>query len=157
MFEIKGILEFDPINVTKKHFSQSSWKKTVMVRFDDDLCSYYSWFIQKRFNLKLNRPLRGTHMTIVNDRITDIDSYIEAKKLFDKKEITIKYDPTIIRGNKKGHWWLKSDSNDASNIRRVMGLNPDPYFGYHMTIGIANELNLIHSNYIIDQCIRFNI
>ena len=92
MFTIKGILEFDPINVTKKHDNQSSWKKVAIVRFenDDDTWSYYAWFLKKRFNLNLNKPLRGTHLTIIND-IVDDNLYEMGRQLFQGKEITIRY------------------------------------------------------------------
>lgn len=156
MFELKGKIEFDPVNVTKKHNSQSSWKKTAMVKFDDDTWAYYAWFLEKRFNLKLNKPLRGTHITIINDRC-DFDTFEQARQVFDGKEITLKYDPTIIRANKKGHWWIKVECEDVRSIRKAMGLTPDPYFGLHLTIGLATHLQLEHSNYILDQCIKFNL
>jgi hypothetical protein len=155
MFEMKGILVFDPINVTKKHNAQSAWKKVAIVKFDCDTYSYYSWFLRKRFNLFLNKPLRGTHLTFIND-IVDDDIYLKAKEMFDGKEVTVKYDPTIVRSNKSGHWWLKAESLDCANIRSVMGLG-DPYFGYHITIGLATHLQLDHSKYITEQCIKFNI
>ena len=152
---MKGILVFDPINVTKKHNAQSAWKKVAIVKFDCDLYAYYSWFLKKRFNLFLNKPLRGTHLTFIND-IVDDDIYLKAKEMFDGKEVIVKYDPEIVRSNNKGHWWLKSESLDCQNIRTVMGLG-DPYFGYHITIGLATHLQLEHSKYILDQCIRFNL
>lgn len=156
MFELKGVIEFDPVNVTKKHSAQSSWKKTAMVKFDDDTWAYYAWFIEKRFNLKLNKPLRGTHITIINDKC-DFDTFEQARQIFHGKEITLKYDPTCIRANKKGHWWIKVECEDVRSIRTVMGLSPDPYFGLHLTIGLATHLQLDHSNYILDQCIKFNL
>ena len=155
MFEIKGKIVFDPINVTKKHNAQSTWKKVAIVKFDCDIYAYYSWFLQKRFNLFLNKPLRGTHLTFIND-IVDDDVYLKARELFDGKEITVKYDPAFIRSNKKGHWWLRAESLDAQNIRTVMGLG-DPYFGYHITVGLATHLQLEHSKYITEQCIRFDL
>ena len=68
MFELKGILEFDPVNVTKKHLSQSSWKRTAMVRFDCDLFAYYSWFLEKRFNLKLKIFTKKQNLKIFKQR-----------------------------------------------------------------------------------------
>lgn len=156
MFELVGKIEFDPVNVTKKHNVQSSWKKTAMVKFDDDTWAYYAWFIEKRFNLKLNKPLRGTHITIINDKC-DFEVFEQARQIFHGKEITLKYDPTCIRANKKGHWWIKVECEDVRSIRTSMGLTPDPYFGLHLTIGLATHLQLEHSNYIIDQCIKFNL
>jgi hypothetical protein len=156
MYEIKGKIVFDPIDKTKKHVRQSSWKKNVMVEFKDDTWAYYSWFLKNRFNLVLNKPLRGTHFTLVND-IVDGDIYTQAKKMFDGTEITIQYDPTNIRSNDKGHWWLKAYSDDAKNIRRVMGLDEYPFFGFHITMGLATHLQLEHSRYITKQCLRYNI
>jgi hypothetical protein len=156
MFELKGKIQFDPVNVTRKHSRQSSWKKTAMIKIDDDTWSYYAWFIEKRFNLKLNKPLRGTHITIINDKC-DFDIFEQARTVFDGKEITLKYDPTCIRANKKGHWWIKVYCEEVKSIRIAMGMTPEPYFGLHLTIGIATHLQLEHSNYILDQCIKFNL
>lgn len=156
MFELIGKIEFDPVNVTKKHNKQASWKKTAMVKFDCDIWEYYSWFLQKRFNLFLNKPLRGTHVTIINDMMDD-DIYKQARDMFHGKEIRIKYDPTQIRANRKGHWWINAESDDAKNIRSVMGLTPEPYFGLHLTIGLATHLQLEHSDYILNQCIKFDL
>jgi hypothetical protein len=157
MLEIRGILEFDPVNVTKKHLAQSSWKRCAMVRFDCDLYAYYAWFLEKRFNLKLNKPLRGTHLTIINDRFESFSDYSKARELFHGKEISVEFDPSLIRSNMKGHWWINADSQDARNIRQIIGLDPNPYFGYHITIGRATHLQLEHSNYITQQCQMFGI
>ena len=159
MLELIGKIEFDPVNVTKKHNKQASWKKTAMVKFDCDIWEYYSWFLKKRFNLYLNKPLRGTHLTIINDKFDPETEYLydQGRQLFHGKEIRIQYDPTLIRANDKGHWWINAQSDDAKNIRSVMGLTPDPYFGFHITIGLATHLQLDHSKYILKQCIRFDI
>jgi hypothetical protein len=159
MLELIGKIEFDPVNVTKKHNKQASWKKTAMVKFDCDIWEYYSWFLKKRFNLYLNKPLRGTHLTIINDKFDPETEYLydQGRQLFHGKEIRIQYDPTLIRANDKGHWWINAQSDDAKNIRSVMGLTPDPYFGFHITIGLATHLQLEHSKYILKQCIRFDI
>lgn len=152
MFEMKGILVFDPMDVTKKHGSQSAWKKVAIVKFDCELPEYYSWFLKKRFNLFLNKPLRGTHLTFINEMVDD-DVYLRAKEIFDGTEASVSYDPSIVRSNKRGHWWLKSESPDCDSIRSSMGLG-EPYFGLHMTIGLATHLQLEHSKYITDECIR---
>jgi hypothetical protein len=147
MFDIKGKIIFDPINVTKKHHSQSEWKKTAIVKFDCELYAYYSWFIEKRYSIKLNKPLRGTHVTLLNEIIDD-NIYLDAKKIFHEKEVTITYDPTYIRTNEKGHWWIKVYSSDIENIRTSIGLGPNPFYGLHLTIGNATHLNLEQSLYI---------
>ena len=159
MLELIGKIEFDPVNVTKKHNKQASWKKTAMVKFDCDIWEYYSWFLKKRFNLYLNKPLRGTHLTIINDKFDPETEYLydQGRQLFHGKEIRIQYDPTLIRSNDKGHWWINAQSDDAKNIRSVMGLTPDPYFGFHITIGLATHLQLDHSKYILKQCLKYSL
>lgn len=146
MFEVKGKIVFDPINKTKKHNSQASWKKVAMVEFNDDAWSYYSWFLEKEHGIKLNKPLRGSHFTIIND-IVDDEIYLQARDFFSNKDITIFIDPTNVRANDKGHWWVKVYSDDAQNIRNAMGLGT-PYFGFHLTMGLATHDELEKSEIV---------
>ncbi len=139
--EIKGKLHFDPRSISKKHASQSTWKHVALVLFDDDSDDYYSWFIRKRYNLHLNKPMRGFHFTVINDKITTLteEEIQERKKLFQGSEISIKYS-TDIRTNGE-HWWLKAFSEDAQNIRRAFDLSPDPFWSFHLTVGYVSEGN----------------
>ncbi len=73
------------------------------------------------------------------------------------KELEFTYDPTQIRANDKGHWWIKVYCDDVRNIRTVMGLTPEPYFGLHLTIGLATHLQLENSKYTRDLCLRYNL
>jgi hypothetical protein len=147
MFTTKGHILFQPNNVTKKHIKQSEWKKTAIILINDGLCDYYSWFIEKRYNIKLNKPLRGSHVTFINE-IIDNNIFNDGKKFFDGKEIEINYDPTYIRTNDIGHWWIKVYSKDIESIRHSLGMNPNPYYGLHITIGNATHLQLEQSLYI---------
>jgi len=149
-----GYLEFEPENVTRKHEDQSSWKKVAMIRTDDDLQPYYYWFLKTRFNLTLNPPLRGTHVTIINDRIAEED-FNNIRSLFDKKKIDF-YIDIEPRSNGK-HWWLRVYCPDSESIRALGGLTPAPYFNLHLTLGHANEKWSAHSEYILDCCKRFKL
>lgn len=155
---LKGKLRFDPANVTKKHNNQASWKRSAMVLLNDNTAEYYAWFIKKRFNLKLNQPLRGTHFTVISDRMDKV-MWDEAKKIFNNKEIEFTFNPELIRTNAE-HWWLAHvESQDAMNIRTAMGLG-DPYFGFHITIGYVPKDNFVryeHSKYIRRQILRFGL
>lgn len=145
-FEIEARIEFDPKNYTKKHENQSSWKKSVIAYIDGDLCEYYSWFIKKRYNLELLKPLRKSHMTIVNDKFHNEKLWNKVKKKWDGKTIKIKFD---VNSRTNGeHWWLRSDSEDARSLRTDLKLNPQPYYKYHITIGLTNSKTRFHSEYI---------
>jgi len=157
---LQGKIVFEPENRTKKHNSQSSWKRMAMVNFSGDITEYYAWFIQRRYNLVLNKPLRGSHISFINDSMKElscndtktaeeIDSSWElVKNKWDKQIIPVVLDLDVKFG--KQHWWLQVPQEDREllhGIRSELGLGR-PYWGLHMTIGHANEKNIEHSDYI---------
>ena len=156
MLDIKTTLEFDPVNLTEKHKKQSDWKRTAICLIEGDIDKYYSWFLKKRFNLELNRPIRKAHITIINDRVTDDEKYLQAKQVFDGKEIVFNYLPEEIRSNGE-HWWLKIYNTDIEAIREFAGLDRKPHFNLHLTLGYANEKNIYHSEYILRQIMRHEL
>ena len=113
---LTGRIEFEPENVTKKHNLQASWKHIAMVLFDGDITDYYAWFIKKRYNLILNKPLRGGHVSFINDSFKEMSMngkrsmeevkqvWAQVKKRWDGIEIPVMLD-IEPRFNKK-HWWL---------------------------------------------------
>jgi hypothetical protein len=160
---LMGKIVFDVDNKTKKHNSQSSWKYIAMILFEGDVCEYYSWYIKKRFNITLNRPLRGSHISFINDSFNDIskgsnknskqinDTWKKVKKKWNGKKIPVMLYLTPKTDGK--YWWLNVHNHYHDNlmcIRKEVGLNK-PYFNFHMTIGYANNLNIDHSNYIHDS------
>lgn len=154
-----GKIVFEPENKTKKHELQATWKKVAMVVFDGDVAEYYAWFLKKRFGLKLNKPLRGAHISFINDRIDDINhtqGTLEEKDLmwqslkekWDGKDIEVVLNLDIY--SDKLHWWLIVDHghrDQLHTIRAEIGLDK-PFFGLHMSIGYANEYNLDYSEYL---------
>jgi hypothetical protein len=147
MIETTGYIHFDPINVSKKHEEQSSWKTTAMALLKDDTEAYYRWFLERRFNLKLIKSIRGSHLTFLNEKFSNIKvDYEEAKKFFTNKSVKITYDPKNLRFS-NGFWFILAESDDLMNVRKALGLG-DPYFHFHITIGNTNELNKQNSEYI---------
>jgi hypothetical protein len=155
VIEIEGRLEFEPENFTRKHENQSAWKRVAMIRTDCDLHLYYAWFLRKRFNLELNKPIRGSHVTFISDRFEDRKIFDEVAKMFNGKPVTF-YLELEPRSNGE-HWWLRAYSPDTENIRHILGLSREPYFSLHFTLGYANEKNMAHSHYIMEQCKRFEL
>ncbi len=153
MLQCSGILDFEPLAITKKHHSQH-WKHTAIVKVDCDIHSYYSWFLLKRFNLKLNKPLRQAHVTFISDRIENLDLYKECAKKWHDKKVDFQYDNVNVRSSGE-HWWLRVYSKELEDLREECGLDRVPYLAFHLTMGMANEKNIDHSNYIVRQCLRF--
>jgi len=154
LFKVKGILDFTPEDVTKKHISQSSWKRVAIIKTNCNISDYYAWFLKTRFNLTLNKPLRGTHVTFISDRV-DRDIFNQACIIFNNKEIEFYYE-NMPRSNGQ-HWWLRAWSPQAEDIRQSIGLSRVPYFSFHLTIGSANEKNIDHSKYILECCKKFKL
>jgi hypothetical protein len=156
-FKTQGVLDFFPENKTKKHFKQEQVlaKKVCLITTTCDLHSYYRWFIKTRFNLFLNPPLRGTHVTIINDIIRNNDLYKSVADKYQGKKIDFYYE--IEPRSNSEHWWLRVFCPQAENIRGEMGISRIPYFTFHLTLGLANEKSIEHSKYILDCCKRFEL
>ena len=157
---LTGKIGFAPEDKTKKHLLQSSWKKVAMVFIEGDICEYYAWFLKKRYDITLNKPIRGAHVSFINDSMTDltqnnIKSEEEALKLWedvknkwDGKEIDIVFDLNPKTNDRT--WWLNIPHEERQClqvIRDELGLGK-PFFGLHMSIGYVNEKNLGQSVYI---------
>ena len=145
---IEGKILFDPVDLTKKHQRQSEWKRTAMVVFDWDTPRYYSWFVERRYGIILNRLIRPAHVTFINDRSSDMNGkWEEVKRKWDGRSISVEVD-LDVRGNSE-HWWLKALPNpELDSIRHELGLGPY-FYTYHLTIGKVNEKSVDQSEYII--------
>ena len=157
---LTGRIGFEPQDKTNKHLLQSSWKKIAMVFIEGDVCEYYAWFLQKRYNITLNKPIRGAHVSFINDSIRDLTKnndnleeeilqlWEDVKTKWDGKEIDI-----VLNLNPRTDgriWWLnipEEEREGLQGIRDELGLDR-PFFGMHMSIGYANERNIEQSVYI---------
>ena len=154
LLEVKARIEFEPTHYSKKHEEQATWKSVAMVRTECDLHSYYAWFLRKRFDLFLIPPLRGSHVTFINE-IVDPKEFEKAKKQFHGKYLTFYYDP--VPKSNGAYWWLRVWSPDIDAIRISMGLSKDPYYGLHITIGYPKKTEVKFSHYILEKCKEFNL
>jgi hypothetical protein len=151
--EVIGRIVFEPVNVTNKHNAQSSWKRVAMIMIDGDVAEYYAWFINKRYNLILNKPLRGSHISFINDSHRELgefglNQWESVKEKWDGK--TIKIVLSVDARTDSKHWWLNipnEDRDEIHAIRAELGLGR-PHWGLHMSIGHANEKFIAHSQYI---------
>ncbi|MCK9574761.1 MAG: hypothetical protein WC979_03105 [Candidatus Pacearchaeota archaeon] len=165
----KGKIHFDPDNKTNKHESQASWKKIALIMIPGEVCEYYSWFLEKRYDIILNKPLRGAHISFINDSVADIQKgcslvnqedvhfiWDSLKKKYDNTEIEVILD--LDPRSDGNHWWLNIPQDERTTIhgiRAEIGLGR-PFFGLHMSIGYANEKNKAHSEYILRLLTNFD-
>jgi hypothetical protein len=124
-----------------------------MIMIDGDVAEYYAWFINKRYNLILNKPLRGSHISFINDSHRELgefglNQWESVKEKWDGK--TIKIVLSVDARTDSKHWWLNipnEDRDEIHAIRAELGLGR-PHWGLHMSIGHANEKFIAHSQYI---------
>ena len=118
-----------------------------MVMLKGDIAEYYAWFIRRRYSIVLNKPLRGSHVTFINDREGDTNGFwAETKDRWDgiNIELILNID---VRTNAE-FWWLRVEPHETLNrVRAELGLG-DPFFSYHMTVGYPNNKNEDQSRYI---------
>ena len=157
---LSGLIEFEPINKTKKHKSQASWKRIAMVIMEGDITEYYAWFLKRRFNIEILKPLRGAHISFINDSIRDInggEGDVEYRDML-WNQLKAKWDgqhvPVTLDLNPRSDgiiWWLNIPEEyrtQLHDIRNEIGLGR-PYYGLHMTIGNSHPKYKEHSEYII--------
>ena len=165
--KISGTILFDPDSVTNKHERQGEWKRVAIILIPGDIHLYYAWFIKKRYNLPLNQPIRGAHVTFINDRASDMNGkWEEIKNKWNGKsiDVVLSVDPRSDELN----WWLNIPNEhreELHSIRVELGLGR-PFWGLHMTIGTAVDsyprteqgvnaqraigMNEEHSRYIVN-------
>lgn len=149
--KLTGKIIFEPEDKTSKHISQSSWKRVAMVflekeGFNKGICEYYAWFLKKRYNINLLKPLRGAHITFINDRTSEMNgNWEEVKEKWNGKTIDIylnlepRTDSAEDKKKRTYNWWLNIPyeyRDELHSIREELGLGK-PFFGLHMTIGRA--------------------
>lgn len=153
---LEGTIKFDPNNITNKHRRQSTWKKVVICEFENDQYDYlWRWYLKKRFNLKLNVPLRGSHITLVNDRYLSNMYWNIVKYFLDGKTVKVKI-TNNLRSN-GSHWWLLIKRPILFWLIRRWLLLGKKYYGYHYTIGSADKNNYEHSEYIHQISKKYNL
>lgn len=153
---VTGKIVFEPENKTKKHIAQAEKKRTAMILFQDDMSSYYAWFLKKRFNIELLKPLRGSHITFINDWFYGIDEpapnearesvWKSGKAKYNGKKIDVEL--SLDYHTNGIHWWLiipHDSRKELLNIRAEIGLGK-PAFGFHMTIGhVVNHDKIVEN------------
>jgi len=125
MFRSNGVLKYFSLEGVENN---TGW---LILQCELDLILYYCWFIQRRFGIKLQRPLHGSHITVVRGEVI---KSLEKWNAYQGSIIQFHYS-NIIGTNGK-HWWLEVYSPCLISIRQELGLDPQPEYDLHLTIGV---------------------
>jgi hypothetical protein len=111
----------------------------IVVELDSDFIRYYLWFIKREYWIDLHTPLYGAHITITNPKLHSNVNYNLAKKKYDGKVVSFKYDVNPVRGGlTKGFvmFYLRVFSDQIESIKNDLNVvEHDGYKGMHITLG----------------------
>lgn len=151
MLEITGSYVFDPLAlINSADLFKPFW---VIIRLDDDTSDYYSWFIEKRYGIKVQRPAWGSHISIIRGEQTSIEYWESFKKEYNNKPVKLIHN-SELRSNGK-HWWIRVSSEEAKDLREKMGYSRDPQFPFHLTIGMPTPKFEQQSFYVLNNINNF--
>ena len=127
----EGTVIYDPHGRSAKsrHIVSEPW--WVLLLCDNEIPSYYNYWLKKRGVYIEKYSLYGSHVSLVKgEKIVNKNIW----KKHHKKKVVFEYSHTIFDNGK--HWWLLAKSPFFAQIRTELGLSPKPYnFNFHLTVG----------------------
>jgi hypothetical protein len=125
MFSSYGKLIYDP---KTKNYYDKWW---LLLECCPEIISYYKHMIEKELNIKLNKPVWGSHISIIRGEEPKGD----LKQCWGfNQDMIIPFNVTKLDCN-EDYWWLEIESDRIFDVRKNYGLSERPHFGLHLTIG----------------------
>lgn len=130
MFELSGILHYDPVRLAMKKQDES--RILVLDIQADDLLEYYQWHLKKKYGqwINLQPPMFGSHVTVVRPQEVPEESSLWGK--YENQQVKVFYNAKSLERHWE-FWSLTVYSQELVNIRKEMMLPTN--FRLHMTIG----------------------
>jgi hypothetical protein len=125
MLLAKGILKYFPLEGEENN---RGW---LILQCDRDISLYYCWFVQKKFGIRLQQSMHGSHISIVRGEIIP---YLQKWNAYQGYTLKFHYSNEVETNGK--HWWLNVYSPCFMSIRQELGLNCQPVYNFHLTIGV---------------------
>jgi len=141
-----GKIIFDPVPLTGKveKLFKPHW---AIISVDDDVDDYYRWFLNKRFNLILQPPAWGPHITVADGLPPAMDGiWDQVKAKYNNQTVEFEYE-NFPKSNGK-HWWLRVKCDIIAEVRSELHLPKGLKWGLHLTLGLPIPRHEEHSIYI---------
>jgi hypothetical protein len=114
----------------RSHLASS--ERWLVLMCDDAISEYYRSMFYRQFPYlgKLTRPVWGAHISIIRgERVPNSNLW----RLDENKIVEFEYEPGVVDNGE--YYWLKVHCSRLEEIRMLYGLNSQPNFGFHLTIG----------------------
>ena len=125
-FHTKAKLIYDPTAGKAKN------KWWVIAECPADILAYYHHWLEKETGTKLNKPLFGSHISVIRGEEPPADKQHLWRKRHEQ-EVDIFYSPIIE--DHSGFYWLPISCPSLCEVRAELGLSPQVEYGFHLTIG----------------------
>jgi hypothetical protein len=131
MWKSSGIVKYDP-KVDRGSFV----KWWVILQCDLELVRYYQHIFYKLYWRKLQTQMWSSHISLVRgEEPINKDKW----KKYNGKIIEFEYEYDGEFLNNGRHFWLKAHSPLFKDIRMSLGLSPEPFVPFHLSIGSRQE------------------
>ena len=107
----------------------NSW---IVLKCGQGIIDYYKYWIEFKKNFKINKPLHGSHITVVAGKYEDV-SFHKYWRKYDGQVVKFEYDGCIKSDG--SYFWAEVKSEKLEEIRRELGLASTPKWPFHLTIG----------------------
>lgn len=108
-----------------------------ILQCDLETTLYYQWWLE-RLGVRVNLPVWKSHISVV--RGEDLVNP-EPWGKYEGSSVPFSYLPTDIWWN-GAYWWVNICSPRIEDLRTELGLDPQPKYGLHWTIGKEYERRL---------------
>ncbi len=132
LYKSSGTLVYSP--KTKDELKSSNdW---AIVSCAHSIGQYYRALYHQEFfyKPKLIQPIWSSHISFIrNEKINNPSLW----RFAENKVINFEYEPGVKNNNK--YFWLTVYCDELLAIRELYGLNREPKYGLHLTIGIVSN------------------
>lgn len=109
-------------------YTESGW---IRMNPHPSIGLYYKAWIERTLHRKVNDPLHGYHVTVLNGRYANCLQHKTWKK-YHNQMIPFTYSPEIQNDGRS--FWLPIESPTLEGIRLELDLSPLPFWPFHITV-----------------------
>lgn len=129
--ESTGTLIYDPHGRASDSRDKVSEPWWLLLMCDQGIVDYANYWLRKRGIYLHKYSLYGSHVSVVKG---EEPPNKELWKKYHGKKIKFQYSNEY--NTNQNYWWTFINCPELSEIRKELGLSPDPpYFRFHLTVG----------------------
>jgi hypothetical protein len=111
------------------------FRNWAILECDTELQKYYQWWVLKNWGVRLQGSKFGPHISVIRGDVEQCDPL--AKEIlwrqYENQFFEFIFEPNIRQGG--DHFWVDAYCPEIEKIRLELGLNPQPKYKLHFTIG----------------------